>query len=316
MTEEPNELIARTLVNWSQLVGTSPVVRALGVDCSGALYLATAETQDPLAFESGVGIFPNSELSERTNYTIHQWREGEIRTLEIPDEPLVVDFVQPTRDGVLLASARCRLQRNGPEQNAVEYTWTGQEKARFTLGDGIEDVRTTPDGSIWVSYFDEGVFGNYGWQESDSECVAAMGCGCFDFRGVPRFSYSAEEAGTEEIYDTYALNVSGNDDVWLYFYAEFPIVHIKRGKYETWSLGAEGAHGLAIDDSRALLFGSYEQRNLLRGVSLSDQGNATIEATSELVDDRGTAVTDAIPRGVGSRLYLFQDSRVLLLEDW
>ena len=39
----------------------------------------------------------------------------------------------------------------------------GSVVAEGTLGDGINHLLTTPSGAIWVGYFDEGVFGSFGW---------------------------------------------------------------------------------------------------------------------------------------------------------
>ena len=42
--------------------------------------------------------------------------------------------------------------------------------SRFCLGDGIQDCVVKKDGTIITSYFDEGVFGNYGWDEPLGDC--------------------------------------------------------------------------------------------------------------------------------------------------
>jgi hypothetical protein len=38
------------------------------------------------------------------------------------------------------------------------------------LGDGIKDMKVTDKEVIWTSYFDEGVFENYGWDEPIGSC--------------------------------------------------------------------------------------------------------------------------------------------------
>jgi hypothetical protein len=35
--------------------------------------------------------------------------------------------------------------------------------AEKTIGDGVARVRVARSGHVWVGYFDEGVYGNYGW---------------------------------------------------------------------------------------------------------------------------------------------------------
>jgi hypothetical protein len=91
------------------------------------------------------------------------------------------------------------------------------------LGDAGEDVQTTIDGKIWVSYFDEGVFGG---------TIAKEGVVCFAFDGKPEFRYAqfVEQNGLPFIADCYAMNVEpSSGDVWLNYYEDFPLVHISHG---------------------------------------------------------------------------------------
>jgi hypothetical protein len=39
----------------------------------------------------------------------------------------------------------------------------GRPRPRRFFGDGIEHVQATSAGEIWVGFFDEGIYGNYGW---------------------------------------------------------------------------------------------------------------------------------------------------------
>jgi hypothetical protein len=74
------------------------------------------------------------------------------------------------------SSADCRRVKaasgDAPAGLMVERT--------FTIGDGVQDVRTTPGGDVWVSYFDEGVFGNYRWSPPGPEPIGAPGLVAFD----------------------------------------------------------------------------------------------------------------------------------------
>jgi hypothetical protein len=59
--------------------------------------------------------------------------------------------VQPVGEGWLLGQAR--------GGRADVYDKDGQPQRTLNLGDAINDAQTTPNGKIWVSYFDEGVYG-------------------------------------------------------------------------------------------------------------------------------------------------------------
>jgi hypothetical protein len=65
--------------------------------------------------------------------------------------------VQPMPGGqFLVAGARCRWRRDGPDRNGVLYDADGQVVAERVLGDGIGHVLAASDGQVWVGYFDEG----------------------------------------------------------------------------------------------------------------------------------------------------------------
>jgi hypothetical protein len=86
-----------------------------------------------------------------------------------------------------VAGARCRWRPEGPDRNAVLYDADGQVVSEHVLGDGIAHVLATSTGQVWAGYFDEGIYGNYGWGRADSEePVGAY--------GIVRFSPDLEPA--------------------------------------------------------------------------------------------------------------------------
>ena len=88
----------------------------------------------------------------------------------IADLALAHITVQPMPGGkFLVAGARCRWRRDGPDRNGVLYDADGQVVAEGVLGDGIGHVLATSDGQVWIGYFDEGIYGNYGWGQADTE---------------------------------------------------------------------------------------------------------------------------------------------------
>src|SRR5580704_11808232 len=95
----------------------------------------------------------------------------------IADLTLAHISVQPMPGGrFLLAGARCRWRRDGPDRNGVLYDADGQVLCESVLGDGISHVLATSSGQVWIGYFDEGIYGNYGWgQDGTEEPVGAYG---------------------------------------------------------------------------------------------------------------------------------------------
>jgi hypothetical protein len=289
---------------------------AYGVSCDGTVFAVARASAEVAYEEQALARFPKSRLDLPASYMVVAWRDGEVRKLELPSEALVVSFVQPVSSGVLLVGARCHWRPDGVEKNAVIYDWSGRERHRFTLGDGLGDIRTTSDGTIWASYFDEGVFGNYGWGDPGPTPLGAPGLVAFDEFGEIRWAYDEEAAGTDSICDAYALNVSGPDDVWLYFYTEFSVVHIVKGRYRVWKLGDGGARAMAVNESRLLLFGDYKRRGLVRIVEMGPNESARVTGERALVDPEGREFGTATAIGVGKSLFLFRDRRVFVVDAW
>ena len=162
-------------------------------------------------------------------------------------------FIQPLPNGeILIVAARCHFRDGHPEQNAAVYNGDGTPARRFVLGDGLEYVWASPDGSIWAGYFDEGVFGNYGWNEP----LGADGILRLNAQGEILWRFTAP-TGFDSIADCYALNVAP-DAIWACPYTDFPIVRINSdGQSRAWKNEFGGARAIVSDNHRVLLFGGY-----------------------------------------------------------
>ena len=92
-------------------------------------------------------------------------------------------------------------------------------------------MQVSEDRRIWISYFDEGVFGNTRLGQSGLVCLDDRG-GCdFDFATLV-----SDEVPS--IDDCYAMNVCSNREVRLCYYTDFPLVWLLDGKPEgVWSVG-------------------------------------------------------------------------------
>lgn len=109
----------------------------------------------------------------------------------------------------------CRL-RDG---RARFYDASGNLRNTVDIGDAVNSVQATEHGLIWVSYFDEGVFGGG---------IGQNGLVCFDSAGASVFKFA--ELATKEylpqIDDCYALNVC-RDCIWLSYYSNFPLICLR-----------------------------------------------------------------------------------------
>ncbi len=165
--------------------------------------------------------------------------------------------IQPLPEGeILLVGARCHFRNGDPEQNAVVFNQSGVVNRRFVLGDGINSVQTTSDGAIWVSYFDEGIFGNYGWNKP----MGASGLVCFDTNGRIIWEFEPPSS-VDTMADCYALNVA-TDAVWACDYTDFPLVSIDSNEcVRAWKNSVGGASALATDGRRVALWGGYGDKH-------------------------------------------------------
>ncbi len=142
------------------------------------------------------------------------------------------------------------------------------------LGDAIESIQTTTDGRIWVSYFDEGVFGSG---------IGRQGLVCFDSSGKDVFRYAdfAEQNGLPMICDCYALNVDMSGDVWLNYYTDFPLVRLHDNKLDRmWAK-----------------FGVLGNAFAIRGDEIIYMAKGQLSAISVATEPCGEALS-AIPRDV------------------
>ncbi|MFA1544564.1 hypothetical protein [Actinomadura monticuli] len=189
--------------------------------------------------------------------TLHSPTLTDLTTIH--DFPLAHATVQPLPDGrVLAVGARARWNQDGPDLNAIIYSADGTTLAAETLGDGIEHVFTTRTGHVWVGYFDEGVYGNYGWgQADDRKPIGSCGLARFSptLKADWRFpSHVNNPWGA--ISDCYALNVDA-DTAWTCYYTDFPIVCVREGALTGWHGDGAAAKALITDGSRIALYGGY-----------------------------------------------------------
>jgi hypothetical protein len=219
--------------------------------------------------------------------TIVNIRDGGVRqVLEVRASSWIA-FAQPLPNGeVLLVRGRTP---DGASASVVDARGTFLRE--FTLGDAINHVQTTLGGDIWVSYFDEGVFGGR-WDAPDGRRYENSGLLRATPDGEVAWTFAPPE-GAGSIDDCYALNVSGDGDpVWACYYSDFPVVRIARdGHARFWRSGETGVRAIAVAGDRIVLGGGYagDRGRLLLG-RLSSQGTvADIVRLDPAAEDGGTA---------------------------
>ena len=208
--------------------------------------------------------FPKKRADRANRFRIQHNAGGGWQVVDLSETLENYHHVQPLgKDHWLLVRGRAD---GDDDLNAHIYDSQGRHVRSFSAGDGIQDVQTTEDGKIWVSYFDEGVFG--------STKLGRAGLALLDAQG--RYSFEFNSLASDQlpgIADCYALNVASERETWLCYYTDFPLVKLVDGKVEKlWPrFPVGGTSAFAIDEDVALCVGGYDDRNRLHVVRLGEK---------------------------------------------
>lgn len=168
------------------------------------------------------------------------WRDGSFVGHEKTDFGILkpnLHYIQRLKDGFLLLGARCRYHSGSPEQNALVTDRFGKVTARYCFGDGIQQCLVDSQNRIITSYFDEGVFGNNGWNSPIGSC------------GIILWSAEGECLWKNQEYDIcdcYAVNLDRQDRLWFYYYTEFALVCTDYQKDIVYKPGISGSGAFLI----------------------------------------------------------------------
>lgn len=221
--------------------------------------------------------------STKHDYSIYIASENGIHHLmDVYNEKFKIHYIQLLNEySLLLVSARSvRRSDTDFDRNGRIYSLEGNLQNAILLGDGIQEVQVTEDGKIWTSYFDEGVFGNYGW----SDPIGAMGLIQWNAEGEKLYEFSPQD-GLDHICDCYALNIESNRYTWCYYYTDFPLVKIKDGKItQHWTIPIRGSDAFAVSQHTALFRGGYDDHQHLYLMTLNDNQTAKIKRKIKLAN--------------------------------
>lgn len=258
--------------------------KALPLPPPGWFDLAYSVTQD-----GGIGILrcdqdwfsdaaPRTELGDPARVSVRDGARGRLSRF---DGVLESDFVEtdlaypfPAFDRLpggdwVIANPRCAPGEN----NAAVISGSDSARRDFCLGDGIQHLQCDEQGTIWVGYFDEGIFGNFGWGSAGRpDPIGRHGLIRFGADGTPIWAFDSEALGLPFIDDCYALNAEGAE-TWACYYSDFPIVRLKAdGSAREWDNAIRGASALAVEGSQVMLAGGYgEERDGVALLELSER---------------------------------------------
>ncbi|GIE76469.1 hypothetical protein Aph02nite_24190 [Actinoplanes philippinensis] len=185
------------------------------------------------------------------------------RSMELTGVTVAPTEVGLLADGsLLLVQGRSVRRPFEPAQhNAQVFSPSGKALRSFRVGDGVEHLAVDEPGTIWVSYFDEGVYGG--------DPLSAGGLTRFDEYGRQLWTYWPQP-GFGHIAGCYALNVSSRT-TWAYYYSDFPLVRITDTTTRPFPPGpVRGARGVLVHDDVVIFIGGYGKPHQLTECRLHD----------------------------------------------
>ena len=222
-----------------------------------------------------------------------------VRVAELPVEWPLVDVLS---DGsFLVVGARCQWRSSGPDQNALAIDQGGAIVRKGCLGDGIEHVQVAADGSIWAGYFDEGVFGNYGWLSPGPAPLGAAGI----VRWSPDFAKEWELDPGVGVADCESLNVATDEVLACPYTGGHPVVRIAGGRHRALPTeDVAGVTGIVASGNRIGLIGATATRPSWSLATSTTAGSSSRPAPgSRARRERPAAVAGPLP---GSRCPLLR----------
>lgn len=286
-----------------------------GVGARGEALVAAAKPEDAKAFEArleqpGRASFPETRTDAARELVVVVHDGESARRLSISNEVLAFPHVQTApSDRLLVVGPRCRRFPDGTaELNGRLYTSDCQLEREILMGDGIAHVQVTEAGKVWVAYYDEGIFGNFGWGNGvDSTPIGSSGLVRFDLSGRREWEFTPPQ-GFDAMADCYALNVASDDETWVCYYLDFPLVHIGPGNSLTgWRTGLSGVDAIAADGDKVLLFGGYQGDRHRCRIGRLDAGRVVALQDVELDLETGAGLDSCRFAGRGRALHALAD---------
>lgn len=284
-------------------------IMAFDIGPDGNAYLALAKKT--LDYRTSSGASTKTVPDRPQQYRILSVTEmGEIvLDVTMKDVPYNIHNVQPLHDGLLLTCARSYYYGQGnAERNGHIYSLDGQLQESLLLGDGILSVQVTQSGVIWTSYFDEGVFGNYGWREP----LGASGLVAWNGVGEKLYNYFPP-AGLDSICDCYALNIEFENVTWFYYYTQFPLVRLRDFAVERyWEMPISGSDAFAVESWHALFRGGYGDHDTYSLFSLKKERPMLVREFALRTPEEESLVF-SWARGRRDALWLIDETRLYRL---
>lgn len=247
-------------------------------------------------FDGNLVLLAEKKEKRKYMYTIFHFLESEIKKIYIPKVKNSYTYAQPIDENWLLVSSRTDYE---DKLNATIYDIYGTFLEKFSLDDAIEDVQTTKSSNIWVSYFDENM---------------NSGLSCFNNKGKLSFNFSEYVRQTNNqlpyIDDCYALNVTSDETVYIYYYSDFPLVKLTKNSFDIIrNIPIKGSSAFAIHKDYSLFENGYNQNGKMHLFSMTNKSLKSFY----LLDKNGKVLNYDYAVARGSKLYFIKEKEIYFL---
>lgn len=236
------------------------------------------------------------------NYKIHIISNAECTQLfEIRNSEVNLHYIRSFKNGTIcIVGARCEyISEDIIEKNALIYTRNGNLLNQMIFGDGIANIKIDENNNIWISYFDEGVYGNNGWVQP----FGNMGLLYLNYNGELQYEYKPEKPH-KFIDDCYALTIDSKNDIWFYYYSEFVLCKYSNGNLTYYKPHASGSSCLLIGNRSILMDEGYGKHNQY---GIFDK--ETLNEIDEII------LVNENDEQISNSLKYYEDSRGILLTE-
>ena len=266
----------------NEILNNTIVSSRIGYD-SKLYFLSSASIPEPIEsriLDNTVLFFNPRAESRFTGIVFNMnYEDGSIidqSTLDFGVKTQNFTIFLPYGSNYLIACPRVDYNGEQTEKNLQIINNTGTIIHKFCIGDGVKEIKTTSDGKIIVSYFDEGVFGNYGWDSP----MGSSGLNIFNENGDLIWSNQ-----NNPIWDCYALNIDDQSNLFYHYYMDFLVVKVNMKDFKETQMNPNisGSHYILIshDGKKIALSGGYDHQNELFGFDF-DEKNQMLENKREL----------------------------------
>ena len=175
-------------------------------------------------------------------------------------------WVSALGDDFLLVWCRCRYNAGDPARNGLLIGRDGTVRRDYCFGDGIEQCLVLKDGTIVTSYFDEGVWGNYGWGGETDESHPIGWTGLTAWRSDGRNVWSAGDYQENPCSECDAISQDTQGRLWFYKDGEIMLRDFLQDRNEVIVSSLRGvvevrdseAFAVTPDGQQLLFDGGYE----------------------------------------------------------